>query len=578
MKYLILALLFTGNLFAERFEKDGIVVEFSVDVDKPVAGQDLKFRFAISDTTSGSSIDGAYPAAWIDPTSKAEPVNRKIERFIQGGLFGQAELDLNIYYVITLNHDATLSVVDPRFGVGSTKLLALVPLPGNGSDWVLSRDEGKLFASVPQQNQIVVVDTLLWKITSTIEAKATRLALQADGHYLWASDGDSKMTVIDAESYRIKAQIPIGKGTHATAFSDNDRLALIACGRSVTEVDVHTLKVVRSYSIGSDVASLAYSSLAQALYVCGDGVAVLADGEIAKRIPCGPGLAQIRFAPGGRYAFALSPDSDRVHIIDASSNQLIQSGDTRKHPAQIAFSDEIAYISHRDTAEISAIPLAQIGRSREFSVAEVSGGQKSPGNPTVAARIVQAPGASAVLIANPGDHAVYFYKEGMAAPMGSFQNYSRQPLAVNVIDRSLRERKSPGVYETVGRLSKPGTYDVCFFLDAPRMIHGFKLTIAENPDATKAAISLRPKVALQTLKFGTKAEVAFQMSHCDQFPDTIPVLVYLAPGNWNKRATAAHRGDGLYSLELDPQRAGTYYVNVTGFGTTKPAILNFVAK
>ena len=63
------------------------------------------------------------------------------------------------------------------------------------------------------------------------------------------------------------------------------------------------------------------------------------------------------------------------------------------------------------------------------------------------------------------DKTVYFYKEGMAAPMGSFSNYGCQPRAVLVVDRSLRERGSPGVYETTVRLRKPGEYDVVFFLE-----------------------------------------------------------------------------------------------------------------
>ena len=48
---------------------------------------------------------------------------------------------------------------------------------------------------------------------------------------------------------------------------------------------------------------------------------------------------------------------------------------------------------------------------------------------------------------------VYYYKEGMAAPMGSFSNYGRRPRAVRVVDRSLREQ-SPGIYRTEARLRR----------------------------------------------------------------------------------------------------------------------------
>ena len=75
-------------------------------------------------------------------------------------------------------------------------------------------------------------------------------------------------------------------------------------------------------------------------------------------------------------------------------------------------------------------------------------GQNPPdkaSRPSPAASIVQVPGANAVLVANPADRAIYFYKEGMAAPLGHFRNYNREPRAVLVVDRSLQERSARGV-------------------------------------------------------------------------------------------------------------------------------------
>ena len=80
-----------------------------------------------------------------------------------------------------------------------------------------------------------------------------------------------------------------------------------------------------------------------------------------------------------------------------------------------------------------------------------------------------------MLIANPADQMIYYYSEGMAAPMGNFQNYKREPRAVMVVDRSLRE-ESLGVYATNMRLPKDGTYDVSFLLDSPRVVHCFEAT------------------------------------------------------------------------------------------------------
>ena len=75
--------------------------------------------------------------------------------------------------------------------------------------------------------------------------------------------------------------------------------------------------------------------------------------------------------------------------------------------------------------------------------------------------IVPTPEQSAVLVANPTDKTIYFYAEGMNAPMGSFQNMGREMRAALAVDRSLRETE-PGVYIAHFRLPADGAYDVAF--------------------------------------------------------------------------------------------------------------------
>ena len=91
-----------------------------------------------------------------------------------------------------------------------------------------------------------------------------------------------------------------------------------------------------------------------------------------------------------------------------------------------------------------------------------------------------APEGNAVIVANPVDRVLYYYSEGMAAPMGNFQNYRREPLAVAIVDRSLRET-APGIYSTTVKLPASGHYDVAFLTDSPRIAHCFETTADPNP-------------------------------------------------------------------------------------------------
>jgi hypothetical protein len=89
-----------------------------------------------------------------------------------------------------------------------------------------------------------------------------------------------------------------------------------------------------------------------------------------------------------------------------------------------------------------------------------------------------------VLVTNPGDGQVYFYREGMAAPMGSFSAYSHTPRAAMVIDRSLRETR-PAVYSVITRMPPAGTYDVALFVDSPRAIACLPLSVEPAETAAK---------------------------------------------------------------------------------------------
>src|SRR6185436_13886271 len=120
-------------------------------------------------------------------------------------------------------------------------------------------------------------------------------------------------------------------------------------------------------------------------------------------------------------------------------------------PDQIVFTTDLAYVRARGNEFVSLISLASIGNQEiEVSVNRFPAGQRAPqASPvtSVANAMIVAPDGGAVLVANPADKMIYYYMEGMAAPMGTFQNYRREPRALLTWSRSLRET-SPGTYTT----------------------------------------------------------------------------------------------------------------------------------
>lgn len=585
-----------------RLVQEGIAIDVAMEpiTDRGDAGfqqgDPFRLRLEITDDHTGAALNSLYPAAWLDllPAGR-DPLSDgprsckdKVEAFIGGALLAQPEVDLNVYYVLALNDGPTISVVDPLFGFGGSKLLDMVFLKSPGEDWELTEDQRRLFVSMPDSDQVAVVDTATWQVETNVDVGKTprRLALQNDERYLWVAwDGDgagapSGVSVIDTANLSEVARIETGRGHHDLALSDDDRFAYAAnpADGTISVLDAATLEKVRDVATGPEPRSLAYSAKSRALYVShhGDGSIVAIDGrthEIVTRALTEPGLDRIRFAPGDRLAFVVNPEHDLIHILDVASGRVVQTADVEDEPFEVAFSDELAYVAHRGSETVLMIPLGGLGREgAPVPVIDFPGGEKPPGavdRPAVAETMVQAPGATAVLITNPGDDAIYYYKEGMAAPMGHFKNYGRKPRAVAVVDRSLQET-GPGVYETAAKMLEPGKYDLALFIDSPRVIECFAIDVAPSPerlaaDQQKQGVVIRPLNDGYQLTVGERVPLRFELTEpATGEPRTglgdVNVLTFLAPGVWQQRQWATEVEEGVYEIDFTPPKSGIYYI------------------
>jgi YVTN family beta-propeller protein len=587
-----------------RAVRDGIQVECRV---VPLAhssgphanlreGQDVRVEFAITDTTSRAPLSKSYPSAWMVATPLGAPPTtpreaaKKVETLINGSLFTPPELDLNSFYAVTLNHNATISVVDPLFGFGGTKLLALVPLAAPAADWALGPDGRSIFVALREVNQIAVIDTESWKVGATAPGgvRPRRLAVQPDGHYLWVAGGapdsdDSGVTVLTTSDAKVAARIKTGRGASDLAFSVDSRFAFVANSLegTVTVVDVASLRVVARVRTGRRPAAIAYSSLAAMAYVTDQAEGTIsavdatrAGPRIANRIEVEPGVGAIRFSPDGRLAFAVNPEQNMVYVVDPSTNRVVQRTRTADGPDQVAFTGDFAYIRHRKSIDVLMIALKSAGREgAELSLNRFPAGQSPPGDmedPSPADSIVPAPGAGAVLVANPKDKAVYYYREGLAAPMGTFTNYKREPRAVLVIDRSLRERTRPGVYETVARLDRPGHFDVVFLLDQPRIVHAFRVEVEPDPELELARnrkqVNVRPLVSLGRVDSGATFRPLFELTDyaggVKAGAADVELLMYRIGGDWQDRRPAREIVPGVYGVDFKPGPPGVYHVYI----------------
>ena len=581
-----------------RVVREGVVVEFSA---LPVGGKgdmregdyaDVTFR--ITDASTGNPIRALAPGAWMDigqPVAAHDNVpldcRQKMGLFLSGRVGIRPMIDLNSYFVLALNLDSSISVVDPMVGMaGKTYLYAHIPLPRPGADWAKTADDNRLFVTIPRAGRVAVVDTESFKVAGGVDVGGlpVRIAMQKDGKYLWVGDESAEadrsgVVVVDPAKLAVAGRIPTGRGRHEIAFSDEDRYAFVSNRDegTVSVIEVGRLAKVKDVKTGPQPDSLAYSRQGRAVYVA-DGksgeIAVIdaVRHEVAARIPAKPGIGAIRFTDDGRFALAVNPERNEVYVVNASENRIVHTIAVDGRPYQLAFTRSFAYVRSLDSNGVGMIPLSELGRDQVPKMIDFQAGTSAPGTVSsgvaVAGAMSPALGEAAVMVANPADGNIYYYMEGMVAPMATFRNYGHRPAALTLVNRSFKETE-PGVYKATARLPAAGRYDVGFILSSPQIVHCFAAEVKTNPALPRTGPALAVEYLLKDRRVRAGGDLALRLRLTDAVtgkPRTgiadARLLYYMAPGRNRKQAPGREIGDGIYEFSLSVREAGAYYISV----------------
>ncbi len=581
----------------DRITRQGVTVEFSAGKGTPggelIAGDFVDVTFRITDASTGEPLKGVYPGVWIDPAegqagsvSSEDRCKQRVGLYLMGLVGIRPMIDLNSFYVLVMNQDPSISVIDPVTGItGITNLYGLIVLKRAGADWAKTEDEKRLFVSMPVADMVAVVDTDTFKVTHNVQAgdNPLRVRLQPDEKYLWVGNDSrtgkkSGVTVIETDPLSRKAFIQTGEGHHEIAFSGDSRYAFVTNreGGTVTVIDARNLEKAKDIETGPTPISLAYSNLSKSLYVADgkEGVITVIDGrshEIVTRIETKPGLGPMGFSQDGRWGFVVNTQEDAVFVFDPSVNALIHDIKVSNEPYQLAFSRSFAYVRSLGTERVSMIDLTELDKEETTPVVTFPAGQtppKSAGQVSIADAIIEAPGEAAVMVVSPADNTVYYYMEGMNAPMGNFRNYGHRPRAVQVADRAMRE-KEPGVYSGTVRIPSAGMFDVAFLLESPSILHCFQMTAKPNPlfkyegPPIKVEYFPEKKVAAagETVSLRLLVTDALSGEPRTDLKD-LSVLYYNSSGQYRTEVLARHAGEGYYESSLTLPERGAYYVYV----------------
>lgn len=582
----------SDTISARSISREGLKVDFSVtsvvSPDEPLkAGDIARVSLKFTDTNTGKPVTGLLPAAWIDPLRKGTQSDKESCRaaaatYLSGYVGIRPMIDLNSYYIVVLNADPTIAVIDPIIGVrGITKLLTQVILPGPPEDWARSADEKQVYVAMPTSDAVSFVDLDSFRLINTVKVgeRPTRITVQPDGRYAWIGTVGAKpgVSVLDTEKQEIKAHIETGTGHHELVVTADNRFVLATNrdDRTVSIIDARKMKKMKDVPIKGVPISLAYSPLSKSAYVADGetGEVLVLDPETGKQratIALTPGLGPMRMTPDGRYGFVVNPSEDTVYVFDTATNQKIHEIEVEGEPFQVVFSRSFGYIRSLANNTVTMIRLADIGGSEQVAVSQFQAGERPPKDaPYLLPSDLFAPAVTeaSTLVVSPGDANVFYYMEGMNAPMGSFGNYGHRPVSAIVADRTIKE-VAPGEYNSTVKIPVEGDYQFILTLDSPQMIECFDFAAVVNPELASDELPLRiayDNRGGMVSPVGQEVKVHFSLN--DTAKDGAPyegkdvkVLTFRAPGQDRTEHAVTSLGGGKYEFAFTPDQTGAYYM------------------
>ena len=484
-----------GVLSAQASDKSGTVQDAGVlmrwryEASVQGSAQGLgRLTMELSDRASGTPLryQPGQLAAWLQrqrPTlSEGElPCIDRVKSLVSTGVGRRADIDLNTYRILTLNTDRTVAFINPFVALNNAKLESIVTLPGTPRAWVHAPARAELWVMVDgKPGQLVVVDTYRRQIARSIELPANdadaTLALDESNAYAWVAfpfmGRVATLSLNGRTAVWQSAPMPGVRAMHVVVTPDGPMwLSAQADGRLVRWTQgVNGPKPGRTWTLPHPLRGVVYSGLARRI-VAHDEQALLSidpDGTDVRRLALGHPVTDLLIADEGRYAVALG--GGRLSMVDLASGAIHARGATLPDARQLVLTGRFVYAIGGDEAAAQLWALADLRAGRVQPAQVLLGSAGSPKDaPAGLRRAIVSPGGSGMLVANSADRLIYQYTEGMMAPVGSFANYKRVPLAIGLLDLGPREI-APGRYAVPVRYDTGGPHHLVVSGAGPRFV------------------------------------------------------------------------------------------------------------
>jgi len=236
-------------------------------------------------------------------------------------------------------------------GITSTKTRTLDGFiaTGNAPTGVaFSPDGNTAYVANQLDNNVSVINVVSGQVVATIHTangEATfAVQVSLDGSRLFIGTNTTVVYIVDTSNNQIIGSLSVGDAPNAFVVAPDNRIIYVSSfvGGTVTEIDMFTGTVLRTFSIGGTPQGMAITRKGDRLYVANEAgfltEITLQSGLITATMPLSGGGFGVGVTADDNQAWVAIPFSGSVQIFNLNTRRLSQAITVGGQPRRLAFS------------------------------------------------------------------------------------------------------------------------------------------------------------------------------------------------------------------------------------------------
>jgi YVTN family beta-propeller protein len=207
--------------------------------------------------------------------------------------------DQHSHRVFTFNGGKGSTAID----AASAKVVGSVPLNGE-PEFAVADGQGTVFVNIADKHQLVAFDTTKLTVSHTWNLEdceePTGLSLDSEHHRLFAGCRNRKLAVIDSQTGRAIASLPIGAGVDGTAFDPRFQTVFSSNGSGtltvIRELSPDKFEVAQNLSTARGARTMTFDSSTHTVYLIS-----------AKVSPSSPAAGRPTYEPESFFVLVVRP-------------------------------------------------------------------------------------------------------------------------------------------------------------------------------------------------------------------------------------------------------------------------------